>query len=251
MHLNSIVGIPFESTHARHMLPMPDHGSERPEQQRRARLFTIRAADSAGQRSSASILVNRMYAWRGYKNAELPKDGGDRITLVATDHDTTIGTIMIGFDGPEGLLVDDLFSDRANEFRGQGVMLCEFIKLAIDKVVRSKRVLASLFHVAFIYAHEVKGFDKILIEVNPRHVRFYERMLGFEVLESARLNRRVNAPAVLLGLDLNYVHERIAEMGRRAPDSEVEGTERSLYPYCFSAHEEAGIAGRLRVNAAS
>jgi hypothetical protein len=76
-------------------------------------------------------------------------------------------------------------------------------------------------------------------------------MLGFEVLESARLNRRVNAPAVLLGLDLNYVHERIAEMGRRAPDSEVEGTERSLYPYCFSAHEEAGIAGRLRVNAAS
>jgi len=74
MHLNSIVGIPFESTHARHMLPMPDHGSERPEQQRRARLFTIRAADSAGQRSSASILVNRMYAWRGYKNAELPKD---------------------------------------------------------------------------------------------------------------------------------------------------------------------------------
>ena len=188
-----------------------------------------------------------MYAWRGYENVELPEAGGDRITLVATDHETTLGTLTIGFDGPEGLFVDDLFRDKSDEFRNQDVKVCEFIKLAIDKVVRSKRVLASLFHVAFIYAHEVKGFDKILIEINPRHVRFYERMLGFEVLASARFNHRVNAPAVLLGLDLDYVHRRIAAMDGVSSTAGVLGAERSLYPYCFSAHEEAGIAGRLRV----
>jgi hypothetical protein len=254
MSLNSIVGIAVEPG------PRQALGSTGPhlarfanidyaEAHRKPRQYTIRAANSEGQRSSASILVNRMYGWRGYQTSGLPEESDDRITLVATDHDKTIGTITIGFDGGEGLFIDDLFREEADELRQQGVKVCEFIKLAIDKVVHSKRVLASLFHVAFIYAHEVKGFDKILIEVNPRHVRFYQRMLGFEVLASARMNRRVDAPAVLLGLDLEYVHRRISAVdGVDGPvlGPAAQGNERSLYPYCFSAHEEAGIAVRLR-----
>jgi hypothetical protein len=194
-----------------------------------------------------------MYAWRGYQNGALPEDDrADRITLIATDHDhdATIGTITIGFDGPDGLLVDDLFRDKTDPLRQSGALLCEFIKLAIDGVVRSKRVLASLFHVAFIYAHEVKGFDKIMIEVHPRHVRFYERMLGFEVFATERLNRRVGAPAVLLGLDLEYVHQQIGKFSGGAEAAGIANTGRSLYPYCFSSKEEAGIAGRLRVRGA-
>lgn len=65
------------------------------------RLFTIRAADSKGQRSKANILVNRMYATRGYHTNSL-----------------------------------------------------------------------------HIIAHRLNAFDDLLIEVNPRHVRYYERMLG-------------------------------------------------------------------------
>lgn len=208
------------------------------------RLYTIRGADSEGHRSSAHILVNRMYAWRGYVSSRGTQEGHNpnRITLIASEQEATVGTITIGFDGGDGLLVDELFRDEAKLLRRNRAVLCEFTKLAIDGAVRSKRVLASLFHVAFIYAHEVKGCDRILIEVNPRHVRYYERMLGFEVRSEERLNQRVNAPAVLLSLEMSHARGQIDRFGGRP---ELARGERSLYPYFFSVAEEAGIIHRL------
>jgi hypothetical protein len=207
------------------------------------RLLTIRAADSAGQRSSASILLNRMYAWRNYGSVDLPV-GADRMTFVASVGHSTVGTITIGFDSSEGLFVDELFRREVDEYRAVDQRVCEFVKLAVDKMITSKRLLAALFHTAFIYARDVKACEIIVIEVNPRHVRFYERMLGFEVIGSSRLKHRVNAPAVLLGLDLEYVHRRITEAGQL--DFEAPSTGRSLYAYSFSAEEEAGISARMK-----
>jgi len=210
------------------------------------RLFNIRAADTEGQRSSANILINRRYSWRGYGVPSLPDaDTLDRITLVASDEDTTIGTLSIGFDGAEGLFVEELFPREVRDLRDSGRSICEFTKLAMDAVIGSKRVLASLFHVAYIYAYRIKGFDCLLVEVNPRHVRYYERILGFKVMGPERTNRRVNAPAVLLRLDFAHTDEQIRKFGGCPETSE---TERSLYPHSFSVDEEAGIIGRLRVN---
>ena len=78
------------------------------------------------------------------------------------------------------LQVGTPFPDEVDALRQAGSSVCEFTTLAMDHVVRSSRVLGSLFHVACIYAHRVMDFDTLLIEVNPRHVRFYERMLGCE-----------------------------------------------------------------------
>ena len=80
----------------------------------------------------------------------------------------------------------------------QAYVMHWFIKLAIDPGVKSKAVLASLFHVAFIYARDLHGCSDIFIEVNPRHRRFYEAMLDFVVECESRPNPRVDAPAVLL-----------------------------------------------------
>ena len=211
------------------------------------RLFKIRAADTAGQRSSANILINRRYSWRGYEVPSLQDDDNlARITLVASDEDTTIGTLSVGFDGAGGLLVEELFPREVLALRDSGRSICEFTKLAMDAVLGSKRVLASLFHVAYIYAYRVKGFDCLLVEVNPRHVRYYEKILGFKVMGLERTNRRVNAPAVLLGLDFAHTEEQIGKFGGQ-PQLSV--TERSLYPYSFSVDEEAGIVGRLKGSA--
>lgn len=208
------------------------------------RLFKIRAADSEGHRSSANILVQRRYAWRGYATSLPTTDStSNRVTLIAVDGDETVGTMSVGFDGPDGLLVDDLFSQEVAPLRAANRKICEFTKLAMDSMVRSKRVLASLFHVAYIHGHRLGQCDDLLIEVNPRHVRFYERMLGFTVLGPERLNLRVNAPAVLLRLDFRHARRQIAALGGRP---ELGDTERSLYPYFFSAKEEAGIIARLR-----
>jgi hypothetical protein len=242
MNADTIIGVPFEAHPLQSLLqeafepPPPAELSQR--------LFKIRSADTAGQRSSASILVNRMYAWRGYDNAPISdKQLPVRITLLASEEDVTIGTITIGFDSPAGLCVDDPFALETAALRARGLKLCEFTQLAIDSVLRSKRVLASLFHVAYIYAHRMMGFDSLLIEVNPRHVRFYEGMLGFKVLGQPRLNPRVNAVAVLMCVDFAYVHEQINKFGGR---SELTLQARSLYPYVFSVAEEASIVGRLK-----
>ena len=208
------------------------------------RPFCIRAADSAGQRSSANVLVRKMYAWRGYEvggDASAPS-APKGITLLASDNHSTVGTITIGFDNHEGLLVDDLFSEEVDSLRREGRKVCEFTKLAIDGVIRSRRLLASLFHVAYLFAHRINHADCLMIEVNPRHVRYYERVLGFKALGPERLNRRVNAPAVLLCLELSHARRQIALFAGMA-DRAV--GEKSLYPYFFSPEEEAGIIARL------
>lgn len=206
--------------------------------------FKIRAAKSWGDRSSASLLVNRLYATRGYKSGQsLDEDDPNRLTLVATAHQTVVGTLTIGFDSGGRLLVDELFAEEVNALREAGREVCEFTKLAVDGLVRSQRALAAMFHVAFIHAHRIRGCDNLLIEVNPRHVRYYEAKLGFKVFGPQRHNSRVDAPAVLMSLDLWHAQEQINKFGGRP---ELVPTERSLYPYGFSTSEEDGIVGRLR-----
>lgn len=168
-------------------------------------LFKVRLADNDGRRNTASMLVNKMYAWRGYKIAWHAKHQPNRITLVASHGTSPMATISIGFDSPDGLLVDDLYREELDGLRAAGSHICEFTKLAVDGAIRSKRVLATLFHIAYIYSHRMNGFSDLLIEVNPRHVRFYEQMLGFEQCGPERLNHRVNAPAVLLQIGRAHV----------------------------------------------
>jgi hypothetical protein len=220
------------------------HDEEPSESSISRRLFQIRMADSSGARADAGILVNKMYAKRGYRlpgfSAQQPRE---RVTLVASERDIAVGTITIGFDAPHGLLVDELFAAETRELRDRGDRVCEFTKLAMDAVVRSRRVLASLFHVAYIYSHRVMGVDHLLIEVNPRHAGYYRRMLGFEIIGPQRLNHRVNAPAILLSLDFRHARSQIERFGGNPAAAR---NERSLYPFFFSLDEETGIARRMR-----
>lgn len=207
------------------------------------RVFTIRAAQSARERRSASSLIERMYATRGYQSSALPLDEpAHQKTFLASEHSAPLGTLTIGIDSPEGLLADSLFPDEVRRFRAQGFRVCEFIKLAMDRRARSTRLLAALFHVAYIYAHRFKKLHQLLIEVNPRHVSYYQTMLGFQVIGAERHNARVDAPAVLLALDLRHAEEQIRIFGGKP---ELASMERSAYPHFFPARDEDGIVGRL------
>ena len=207
------------------------------------RVFRIRSADSYVQRREANELLQDRYAWRGYHAVSLPVDQtSNRITLSAFDDAATIGTITVALDGPEGLSAEDAFPSEIRGLRSEGLRVCEFTKLAIDPDTGSKRVLAALFHVAYMVAHKIRGCDVLVMEVNPRHVRYYQRMLGARVIGEQRLNRSVNAPAVLLSMPFAYVAAQIAEFGGR---DDLAAEERSLYPFAFSQREEQGILGRL------
>lgn len=205
--------------------------------------YGIRLTDTKKGRNSASMLVNKMYAWRGYAGSHQFSDDPNRITLTATDKGDVVGTLTLGIDSPIGLMADQIFKEELDAHRARGAKLCEFTKLAFDPTVRSKTSLANLFHLAVIYARDIHDCTDIVIEVNPRHRRFYEHMLGFKREGDLKDNPRVNAPAYLLRIELSYVTEQIKKHGGTFSET---STERSFYPYFFSAREEQGIINRLR-----
>ena len=153
----TIVDLPF------HMGPLRNLTLERPEPSGTNSLaleqdkFKVRLANSEGRRESADLLIKKMYAWRGYDTSGALTDTPNRITLMADFKGKVIGTLTIGLDSAIGLLVDQLYKDEIDRLRAAGRFVCEFTKLAIDQDANSNRVLAALFHLAFIYAHKIHG----------------------------------------------------------------------------------------------
>jgi hypothetical protein len=204
--------------------------------------FHIRMANSLGRREAASLLIKKMYGWRGYAVDPATVHALNKITLFAETDGATVATMTLCLDDEAGLPADENFHDKLEELRGQGRRLCEPSRLAIDKGV-SKRVFAALIHISYIYAHNIHQFTDYVIEVNPRHVMFYKRMLGFTDFAAERVCTRVGAPAVLLRLDLAYMGEQIRKYGGLM---EQHGGERSFYPFFFPMWDEPGITGRLK-----
>jgi len=206
--------------------------------------YGVRLPDTADGRSGASLLIERMYTWRGYQGAHELSDDPHRVTLTATDKGEVVGTLTIGIDCRSGLMADHMYRDELDRFRRDHARLCEVTKLAFDHSVQSKHALANLFHLAFIYARDIHGCSDAVIEVNPRHRRFYERMLGFRQVGPLKINARVDAPSYLLHVNLGYVSAQVERLGGTHSHGLRPG-ERSLYPYFFSYDEERGIAARL------
>jgi hypothetical protein len=204
--------------------------------------FQVRLADSRGRRNKSSLLINRMYSWRGYKRSENNDRSQevDRITLQACRADTVFGTLTLAFDSKAGLAADALYHSEIEAHRKCGAKVCELTRLAVDPKDGSKEVLGALFHLAYIYGGLLRGVTDVFIEVNPRHVSFYRRMLDFEQVGEQKMCERVDAPAVLLHLEVAYVAEQIARYGGHRGRGK-----RSLYPYFFSKQEEEGLVGRI------
>ncbi|MGE1125639.1 N-acyl amino acid synthase FeeM domain-containing protein, partial [Pseudomonas zeae] len=76
-----------------------------------------------------------------------------------------------------------------------------------------KRVLAQIFHLGYLHAHRRAGCERLVVEVNPRHVPFYRRCLGLVPCTKARHNPRVEAPAVLMSIAFADIREQIALWG--------------------------------------
>jgi hypothetical protein len=204
--------------------------------------FHVRMASTRGQRSESEMLVSRMYAWRGYRTESSRQQpyGANEMILQACRGDMTIGTLTLRLDSEIGLLADALYPEEVNALRRQGGSVCELTGLAVAPRCGSKEVLASMFHLAYIFGRRHRGATDLIVEVNPRHVAYYESILGFRQAGQERCCERVSAPAVLLHLDLDYVDEQIEQLaGRRG------NVRRSLYPYFFSKIEEEGLNRRI------
>lgn len=222
----------------------PDHA--RDDDMVRQDIFKIRLAHDSSRNLAARVLVERRYGQKGYfpaGDSERNKVCPENVTLATYKGNEVMGTLSLGFDTGHGLLVDELYKPEVDNLRQAGHRVCEFTRLAIDSKRTSKRMLASLFHVAFLYAERIWGYTDIVIEVNPSHVSFYQRMLGFDILGGERLCPRVNAPAVLLRGDTKWGREMVRKFGGKP---ELARHERTLFPYFLSQVEEDRILERLK-----
>lgn len=224
--------------------PQSQDVSEDAAQSVRRDTFKIRLAHDVSRIREARFLVEKRYGDKGYS---LSTEAGrpvcpERITLATYKEEEVIGTLTIGFDTGAGLLADELYKPEIDALRGDGRRVCEFTKLAIDTKRASKRMMAGLFHIAYLYAGRIWGYTDIIIEVNPSHVSFYERMLGFQILGSERMCPRVGAPALLLRGETSYGQRMIRDFGGHP---ELARQERTLFPYFMSPDEESAIIHRM------
>lgn len=205
--------------------------------------FGLRLMDTPAGRNQASMLINKMYSWRGYAGTHALQEDPNRITLSASSRGDVLGTLTLGVDSPAGILADEIFKEEIDVFRARGAKVCEITKLAFDPSANSKAAMASLFHLAVLHARDIHGCTDLFIEVNPRHRRFYQNMLGFVPHGEPKNNPRVNAPAYLLRVGFDYVTQQIETLGGKGGDADEK---RSFYPLFFSPLEEDGILQRLR-----
>ena len=204
--------------------------------------YTVEQADPARHGQALRLLIERMYGWRGLNLVEsaMPTGRPDRITLVASENGEVCGTMTLGLDDEQGLLADTLYPDELAALRSRGARLCELSRLAMDTRHNSREVLGALIHLVYIHARLIHRSTDAVIEVHPRHAAFYRRMLGFRIIGAERICPRVDAPAVLMHLELSHMDDQFARFGGTA-DPQA----RTLYPYFLSREAQDSILGTL------
>lgn len=180
--------------------------------------YAVQMAADAPTLRRAWQLVHRVYLEKGYAEPDssglwyclhdaLPDTG----TIVAFDGDEVIGTVSVIPDSPLGFPAEILYRDEVNALRESGRRPVEIGSLAVCPTrERDTTIVTTLFDLLSLYARDVRGATDLIITVNPRHEKFYTRMLLFERIGPEKSYNRVGkAHAVFMRLDLARQRESI------------------------------------------
>jgi hypothetical protein len=208
----------------------------------------VHLAVNAWEHLQAFNLVHEQYVAFGYMAAN---ENRVRITpwnlnpsahtFIALRDGRVVGTLTCIEDGPQGLPAEELYPTEIQTLRTQRNKLLEVSALAISSQETDTTVVMEMIRHLITLSRSVLGGSDWVITVNPRHVRFYRKVMLFELLGEEKSCVKVNgAPAVLLRMDLTSMPEKYAERyGRRC------GT-RNLHEYFFAAEKERERLAKLR-----
>jgi hypothetical protein len=208
------------------------------------RVLALRVAETRQDRDAAANLINRRFAWRGYGTGHEIPSQDSHTTFIAVANEEVVGTITLGVDSPDGLGIDSVFRDEIDVFRNApGALVCELTKFAFETELPDQQNLAMLFHTVFLYGLHKHRCTDLFIEVNPRHKRFYQAMLGFTPIGDLRTNHTVDAPSQLMWLNVSEIAANIASYRSSAGSFRS----RSLYSLFLSQCEESTVKNRLKL----
>ena len=159
------------------------------------------------QIEAAEQLVQRRYTWRGYAMSRATV--APLVTLLAQCDENVHGTLTVRPGGVYGLFAEQSYGSEIDTLRSQGRRVGELVRLAIEEGADWRQALEALVRSAYVITRFMYALTDVVIEVNPRHVRFYQRIFGFAIGGAERLCSRVGAPSVLLLLDLEQFGKRL------------------------------------------
>ncbi|MDP3539569.1 MAG: hypothetical protein Q8S26_12795 [Azonexus sp.] len=204
------------TSHFSSIRPVSGGSSISPAELFRSGDLVIRRLGDFHERLASDLLVRRMYAWRGYRANPhtTPQPDSGRVTLVAWQDNVLAATLTLSHDSGNGLLCEALYPDEIANLRARNLKVCEYSRLAIDPDFSSPALMDAFFRTAYNFARSHFHASDALVEINPRHCRYYERELGFTRLGPLRVCPRVNAPAILLHRNLLHPFPKLLQNRR-------------------------------------
>jgi hypothetical protein len=174
----------------------------RPGHPETAAAIAVTLARTQADLRAVALLLQSLYAARGYLVSRLEANLDSDLILVATASGEPLGTLTLRFDGPGGLRADETYGEQLDAARAQGRRVCELGRFAVARSARSSAVIEALFAEVHRKVGDRRDVTDVFIEVNPRHAAFYRYKFGFCVAAEERQCARVHAPSVLLRLDV-------------------------------------------------
>ncbi len=200
--------------------------------------FKIRIAQGpAGRRTEA--------ARRGDPESTLPGAEQDPFlfSFLAHNQGKLAGSLGVRIDSVRGLAADDMYRDQLDDLRNGGQKLAELVQISVDMNSVPRRVLAGLFHTAYLFAGTARECDYCVLLANARYADFFYSSLGFDYVGDERVNNRTATPMALLAAHLPTVIEALARVGGRPGLATGDPT---LFSHGFSPEEVAGVMKRLK-----
>lgn len=219
--------------------------------------FTIKVANTLEERAEVFRLGYQVYLEKGFIKEndnqwfvqEYDNYPSTLILAVKDKLKKIVGSITLVFKDERSLPAERIYGEEINQLACSGKKILEICRNVISPDYRnSKEILILMFNYLCIYSYHVKNYDSMVIEVNPRHKGYFEKLLKFKEIGGAKLCPSVQyAPATLLVMNLK--DDYYADVMRFSEDKSSDKKERSLYSYFLKANQEKLVAHYLEKQA--
>lgn len=140
--------------------------------------------------------------------------------FIFQSHRKVLATLTQVFDSSGfGLPMDCLYERELDGLRQKNRLVTEISALATARPFRMRNLTVHLWRATLKHSR-ANSIDDICIMVNPKHVRFYTKILLFEQFGPLLFYDKVQAQAVPLRVDVNRIEERLREKYGRLDQAE-------------------------------
>jgi hypothetical protein len=163
-------------------------------------------------------LTHDMYVKEGYAKAQ--PDGllrhyphldniPETHVFVVEENGQVVGTKSLTFDGPAKMHVDEDFPEEVEEFRRLSKatnknLAASWRLVTHPKARNSLRIVVELINITMEEGSK-NHMHLVLFTFNPKHEKFYEKILGLKTVATSENCDAVSAPGVLMKGDARYM----------------------------------------------